>query len=289
MLAVLVIVYTTMPLVNAVGWFGMSVIFGIAGMLLLFVTFFFTKERTTGEAEGTPAEDVPVGKAFKILFKNKYFIFVALLFVINYAAMNLTNGVGIYYVSDILGNAGAYGTVTAMGFIPSLLGLPIFPKLVEKFGKWRCMMLGYALQILGFVLVLFFPTNFPILIAGLFIKGIGCVPHTAGLFALVADVVDYGDWKFGERVEAMTYSATSFGMKVGTGLGSAIVGWGLAIGGYDGTAAAQTDSAKAAVQALYTWVPMVMIIVGLVILTMCNLDKYLPQIQKDLAERKEAK
>jgi GPH family glycoside/pentoside/hexuronide:cation symporter len=176
-----------------------------------------------------------------------------------------------------------------MGFIPSLLGLPIFPKLVEKFGKWRCMMLGYALQILGFVLVLFFPTNFPILIAGLFIKGIGCVPHTAGLFALVADVVDYGDWKFGERVEAMTYSATSFGMKVGTGLGSAIVGWGLAIGGYDGTAAAQTDSAKAAVQALYTWVPMVMIIVGLVILTMCNLDKYLPQIQKDLAERKEAK
>jgi GPH family glycoside/pentoside/hexuronide:cation symporter len=78
-------------------------------------------------------------------------------------------------------------------------------------------------------------------------------------------------------------------MKVGTGLGSAIVGWGLAIGGYDGTAAAQTDSAKAAVQALYTWVPMVMIIVGLVILAMCNLDKYLPQIQKDLAERKEAK
>jgi GPH family glycoside/pentoside/hexuronide:cation symporter len=287
MCAVLVIVYATLPLVNAIGWTGMSVVFGIVGCALLLVTFFGTHERTNGEAQegGQPAEKVSTGEAFKYLFKNKYFIFAALLFVINYAAMNLTNGMGVYYVQEILGNAGAYGTVTAMGFIPSLIGLPFFPKLVEKFGKWKCMMVGYALQIVGFVIVLIFPTNLPMLIAGLFIKGIGMVPHSAGLFAMVADVVDYGDWKFGKRVEAMTYSCTSFGMKVGTGIGSGVVGWGLAIGGYDGTAASQTQSALTAVQALYTWVPMIMIVIGLIILAQSNLDKMLPQIQKDLAER----
>jgi GPH family glycoside/pentoside/hexuronide:cation symporter len=286
MCAVLVIVYATMPLVNAIGWTGMSVVFGIVGCLLLLVTFFFTKERTGGESsDGKEVEKIPTREAFKYLFKNKYFIFAALLFIINYAAMNLTNGMGIYYVTEILGNEGAYGTVTAMGFIPSLIGLPFFPKLVEKFGKWKCMMVGYVLQIIGLVIVLLFPTNLTILVIGLFIKGIGMVPHSAGLFAMVADVVDYGDWKFGKRVEAMTYSCTSFGMKVGTGLGSAAVGWGIALGGYDGTAAVQTQSALTAIQALYTWVPIIMIAAGLIVLAMSNLDKMLPQIQKELAER----
>jgi GPH family glycoside/pentoside/hexuronide:cation symporter len=286
MCAVLVIVYGTLPLVNSIGWTGMAVVFGIAGCALLLITFFGTKERTSGESEtAQDAEKIPTGEAFKLLFRNKYFIFAALLFIINYAAMNLTNGMGVYYVKEILGNTGAYGTVTAMGFIPSLIGLPFFPKLVEKFGKWKCMMVGYVLQIIGLAIVLLFPTNLTILIIGLFIKGIGMVPHSAGLFAMVADVVDYGDWKFGKRVEAMTYSCTSFGMKVGTGLGSAAVGWGIALGGYDGTVTTQTQSALTAIQALYTWVPMLMVVAGLIVLAMSNLDKMLPQIQKDLAER----
>jgi GPH family glycoside/pentoside/hexuronide:cation symporter len=258
-------------------------------MLLLFVTFFFTRERTTGEDESSANKNedtVPFVDSIKYLFKNKYFIFIAILFVINYTVLNLTNGIGVYYVRDILGNMGAYGTVSAMGFIPSLIGLPIFPKLVERFGKWKCLMVGYIMQIIGLLIVLAFPTNFTMLIIGLAIKGFGNVPHSAGLFAMVADVIDYGDWKFGVRIDGMTYSATSFGMKVGTGLGSAAVGWGLAIGGYNGELATQAGSALTAITALYTWIPLILVIIGIVVLAMCNLDKMLPTIQKDLAAKK---
>ena len=104
---------------------------------------------------------------------------------------------------------------------------------------------------------------------------------------MIADVIDYGDWKFGKRVEGMTYSAASFGMKVGTGIGSAVVGWGLAFGGYAGDAAVQSASALFAIKALYTWVPMILIIVGTVILAMCNLDKIYPTISKELAARRQ--
>ena len=111
-LAVLVIIYTAPGLIEQKGYTGMSVIFGIAGAVLIFITFFFCKERTTDTGESPEKkDDVPVLQALKLLFKNKYFIFVALLFIINYAALNLTNGVVIYYVRDILGNMGAYGTV----------------------------------------------------------------------------------------------------------------------------------------------------------------------------------
>ena len=285
-LAVLVIIYTAPGLIEKKGYTGMSVIFGIVGAALIFITFFFCKERTTDTGDSTEKkDDVPVLQALKLLFKNKYFVFVALLFIINYAALNLTNGVVIYYVRDILGNMGAYGTVNMMGFLPSIILLPVFPKLVAKFGKWKCMMIGFFLQIIGYVIVLAFPSSFTMLIVGLAFIGVGRVPHSAGLFAMIADVIDYGDWKYGERIEGMTYSASSFGMKVGTGIGSAVVGWGLAIGGYAGDAAVQSASALFAIKALYTWVPMIMIIIGTVILAMCNLDKIYPTIQKELAER----
>ena len=224
-------------------------------------------------------------EALKLLFKNKYFVYVALLFIINYAALNLTNGIVIYYVRDILGNMGAYGVVNMMGFLPSIILLPVFPKIVEKLGKWKSLMIGFALQIIGYIIVLAFSSSFAMLIVGLTFIGVGRVPHSAGLFAMIADVIDYGDWKFGKRIEGMTYSASSFGMKVGTGIGSAVVGWGLALGGYSGEAAVQSASALFAIKALYTWVPMILIILGTVVLAACNLDKIYPTIRKELAER----
>ena len=284
-IAVLIIIYTANGLIESMDYRGMSILFGIVGAALILVTFFFCKERTTGDAMEKKGDDVPVTKALGLLFKNKYFIFVALLFIINYAALNLTNGIVIYYVRDILGNMGAYGTVNMMGFLPSIILLPVFPKLVEKFGKWKCMMVGFVLQIIGYVVILATSGSFAMLIVGLALVGVGRVPHSAGLFAMIADVIDYGDWKFGERVEGMTYSAASFGMKVGTGIGSAVVGWGLEFGGYVGDAAVQSASALFAIKALYTWVPMILIILGTIILAMSNLDKIYPTIRKELAER----
>ena len=58
-------------------------------------------------------------------------------------------------------------------------------------------------------------------------------------------------------------------------------------GGYAGDAAVQSASALFAIKALYTWVPMILIIVGTVILAMCNLDKIYPTISKELAARRQ--
>ena len=135
-------------------------------------------------------------------------------------------------------------------------------------------------------MIFLMPTNLTVVIIGLVIKGIGAVPHTAGMFALVADVVDYGEWKHGVRIDGLTYSATSFGMKFGTGIGSAVVGWGLAFGKYDAAAAVQSESALEVIKALYTYIPLAMIAIGLIVLAMSNLDKIYPTIMKDLEERR---
>lgn len=49
--------------------------------------------------------------------------------------------------------------------------------------------------------------------------------------------IDYNEYKYGVRMVAISNSASSFGGKVGSGLGTSIIGWFLAAVGYD---AAQT-------------------------------------------------
>lgn len=93
------------------------------------------------------------------------------------------------------------------------------------------------------------------------------------MFALVADVVDYGEQKTGTRIDGMTYSATSFGMKVGTGLGTAVLGWVLVFGGYDGSVVTQSETAVTSIISLYAYIPFVLTVIGTVILYFTNLDK----------------
>ena len=287
--AVMILIsYVTTPMVNEFGWTGMSVIFGIAGMICLLITFFGTKERNTEESKDSDST-VPVLESIRLLFQNKYFILVALLFVVNFTAMGLTGGVGIYFAKDFLGNDGLFGTMTLANYIPIMIGLFVFPTLAGKFGKWKCMVVGYILEIAGYAIILIAPTSFPMVLLGLAVRGIGHIPNSAGIFAMVADVADYGEWKTGVRNEGLTYSATSFGMKVGTGLGSAIVGWGLALGNYVGTEAVKSASALESIKALYTYVPLIVTAIGLVILLNANIDKIYPRIQKDLEDRRAKK
>ena len=110
-------------------------------------------------------------------------------------------------------------------------------------------------------------------------------PISSGVFAMTADVVDYGEWKTGVRSEGLVNSCTSFGMKVGIGLGSAVGSWILALGGYDGTAAVQSASALGAIRFGFGYFGGILSVVCLVILFAMNIDKYIGQIQKDLEKK----
>ena len=65
-----------------------------------------------------------------------------------------------------------------------------------------------------------------------------------------------------------------------------MLGWILSFGGYDGATAVQTESAKAAITFLYNWLPAGMILVTFIIMLFYKLDKEMPQIHKELEDRK---
>ena len=59
------------------------------------------------------------------------------------------------------------------------------------------------------------------------------------MLARSADPVEYGPWKTGSRVEVMLYSSTTFGAKVGAGVGGAVALAVIGAAGYDGLASVQ--------------------------------------------------
>lgn len=101
-------------------------------------------------------------------------------------------------------------------------------------------------------------------------------------FAMASDVVDYGEWQTGIRSEGLINSCVSFGQKVGLGLGSTIVSWVLAFGGYDGTAAEQTSSALGAINFGFSYYGMILSLGIAVIALFMNIDKHADEIRRDL-------
>lgn len=182
---VLIINYNTMNLVERFGWNGMAFAFGVIAVVLLLITFFFTKERSIAGISGKSEKKIPVGQSFRLLFKNKYFIFVTLIFVINYTALGVNNGLRIFYARDVLGNAGLMGTLTLCFILPKMIGNLLYPQITRIMGKWKSLVLGYILEMAGVAVMALTPSSLGTAVAGLVLLGIGGIPHTAGLFTSV--------------------------------------------------------------------------------------------------------
>ena len=121
---------------------------------------------------------------------------------------------------------------------------------------------------------------------GTAVKGLGFAPLLTTSLAMIADTVEYGQWKTGHRTEGLINSSAGFGMKLGTGIGTIVLSAVLALGHYDVTlGAAQPASALTGFQFLIIFFPMILGLLGVVVLYFFDLDKHYDTIVKELEER----
>ena len=264
------------PLVLNLGWHWSSIILGAASCVLVLFSGLINKEEAAEGGE-IRRETVPMKEQVKAVLKNRYF-FLLLLVGATTLIMN-ANAIGaqIYYCNLVLGNMGFMSTLMIAGQLPGLLILFLMPSIARKWSKQAFLLIGSVLLILGFVITGLAGTNTSMIVAGTIIRSFGAGPLLSAVFALVPDVVEYGNWKFGVRSEGLISSAQSIGSKVGIGLGSALTGWILAGVGYDPTAAVQTQSVINAIKFDYTWLGAIISIVILIIVLMLNVETYAPE------------
>ncbi len=258
-------------------------IFGVIATLLFFLTYFFTKERVnTGAAR---KENIPFKTAFSALLKNKYWAMMVLFAVISYTSTSLGSASTIFYCRDILGNADLIGTFSIIGVVPMVVGTFIITPMVKKWGKRKTVMIGLFVGIIGSIVMAIAGANLAIIAVALFFRGIGGAFVIGNLFAMIADTIEYGEWKTGVRTEGLVYSASSLGGKIGNGLGIAVWGLANAASGYIAGAAEQSESALQVTRFMYLYAPIFLLTICIVILFFYKLDKEYPGIMADLNAR----
>ncbi len=283
----------TLPLVeffgdNPAAWTKTFMVFGVVAIIAFMINFLGTKERVVSVSDMQNGEhkDVPFIAGVKALFVNKYWILMTLMLALFFLMYAINGGSTVYYAKDILGDKDLVATINGIFNVVQILGMFFIAMLVKKYGKRNIFALGLVLDIVGILFLHYLHSEMWMLVVSSLIRGIGNACGGATMWAMVSDTIDYGEWKTGYRTEGLVNSACSFGWKIGNGLGSALLGLILEIGGYVGTAAVQSAEALEAIEFSFIWVPVMVYVSGLVIMYFFKLDKEFPQIIKDLENRK---
>ena len=268
-------------------------IYCIAMIVITIFSVFSTKERvhSAESAEEDTQKSASAGReagtweTVKALFKNKYWIMMTGMLALFFLMYSVNGGATVYYAKDILGDKNLVSTINGIFNIVQICGMFFIAMLVKKFGKRNVFALGLVLDIVGMLVLNFSGGSMAIIVVSSVIRGIGNACGGATMWAMVSDTIDYGEWKTGCRTEGLVNSACSFGYKIGNGIGSALLGLILEIGGYVGTAAVQTESALTSIKVCFVWIPILVYACGLVIMKFYHLDKEFDGIIADLKAR----
>jgi Na+/melibiose symporter-like transporter len=107
------------------------------------------------------------------------------------------------------------------------------------------------------------------------------------LWAMIADVADYSEWKNNRRATAIVFSAMAFGLKVGMSLGGTILAGLLALFGYNEQLDVQPDIAIQGIKLTMSVFPALTFLVGVVSLFFYEINKSMEvRIEQDLLARR---
>lgn len=274
-LGTLIINSYTLTLVNYFGddasaWTKTFSIFGVFAVLAFMINFFGTKERVKPINE--ESTQISFKEGIQALFKNKYWMMVTGILMLLFINMALTTGSTVYYAKSILGNNQIAQTINSLMNIAQIVSMFLVAPFVKRLGKRNSMGIGLIIQSIGTVLIVVLGGSIFGIYASSIVRGIGGAFSGAVMWAMVSDTVDYGEWKTGLRMEGLTNSASSFGYKVGNGLGSALLGVILSLGGYAGQATVQSAQALISINFVFWVLPIAINMVILLVLFFYKLD-----------------
>lgn len=278
----LIITNLTLPLVEFFGnnlsaWTKTFAVFGILAVIVFMITFTGKKERVV-PAKDTKQEKVPFVKGISLLFQNKYWMMITITLVFIFINYSLNGGAAVYYAKNILHNSDMVGTMNLVANLVQI-GVMFFTAfIIKKIGKRNMLIVGAVIYGLGFAMFGFVGTNMTGIMIACVLKGVGNAGISSCMFAIVSDTIEYGEWKTGYRTEGLINSASSFGFKVGNGLGSAILGWVI------GAAGAGTGS-----EITFIWIPAILCIGQVVVMWFYKLDKEYDGIVEALEKEGAAK
>ena len=269
---------------RATGFRNAALIYGILALILLVPVPLIIKERVLSRSKKNNFKE-----CMKLIFQNKPLILVLLTQLMTMALFTLKSSIVTYYVTYNIGNISLVPVMMLAMAIPMILGMMAASPAAAWLGKRRAVVVSTVLAAL-FGLVWFFTGygNFTLLCVLSGVSGFFTALPVVITTAMVADTIEYAEWKHGIRGEGVIFSLRTLTGKLATalaGLGGGVL---LALVGYVANAE-QSAEALSGLHMVMSLFPAAASLVGLIPLIFYPLtqEKY-REIVEELAVRNRA-
>ena len=192
-------------------------------------------------------------------------------------------------------NARISGIIGMLSYVGLFLFIPFVGKIVSKIGKKEAITIGACVSVLAYILMFILPITpdgkgLALFVVCQLLNAIGGGIGQCVSWSLMADAMDYEEWKFGTRNEGTTYALHSFFRKLAQGIGPSLglmaatwLGYNAALGANQ-TIEVATNMRYLTAGAYLLSAVLQLIAYGVIY----NLDKKtLAQMEKDLGKRRD--
>ncbi len=293
MIAQLIIQGLALPMVayfgggdSARGYQYTMAIFSSLAVVLFFITFSTTKERIQPD----PAQHATVREHYRDLMKNGPWLAMFVLTLILFITLAMRGSVVFYYFRYYVSTENyerLFSLFNVFGTAATIAGILFSKGLAMKFGKRNVFIGGLAGTTLFTALFVFLPpTAVAMMFAAEMLRQFVYGFTIPLLWAMMADVADYSEWKNKRRATGIVFSAIVFALKAGLGFGGAITGYVLALYGYVPNAAQTAEALNGIVMTMSVF-PAITFGLCVVCLFFYRINKQAEiQITTELAERR---
>ncbi len=284
----------------------------VIGTIMLLITFFTTKERIVPTAEQKSSLKEDLGD----LFKNRPWVIMLVLTTLVFITLAMKGGSYVYYFKNYVDKerltefispilhflsgiginffgedpvSSGFGLFNAGGIIFMIVGITLSKRFADKYGKRDVFGVNLFISTLFILLFYFFaPASVELMFASQILHGFFYGITIPLLWAMIADVADYSEWKNNRRATAIIFSAMMVGLKGGLSIGSALLTWILGLFNYvPNSDAAQTATAIQGTKMLVSVFPAIPFLMGVGLLFFYEINKKMEgKIEGDLKQRR---
>lgn len=230
--------------------------------------------------------------AFKLIFANDQLVALIGTILMYNLVVQISGQISIYYFKYVINNENMYSVFTGLAGLAEIGSLVLFPIISPIIGRKKVFFLACFLPVLGYVALFMTGSTYPdkvflIALCGVIAK-LGSGLSLGISTVMLADVVDYGEYKFGSRNESIIFSVQTMLVKSASAVAGLLIGLGLSFVGYVPNVV-QTEAALNGITALMVGVPAVLSAIGYIIYKKYYKlnDEFYDNIITELKQRKE--
>lgn len=238
-------------------------------------------------------ENVKVSDLWIEFIRNRPLRVLAFFFITAFAMMAIGNSAGSYYMIYNVQAPDMLPYFMALGSIPALIFMPMVPAIKRAIGKKQMFYVFLSVAVVGMAMLYIISvvpalkTNVTLVMIAQFIKSTGVIVATGYMWALVPEVISYGEHATGRRISGIVNALTGIFFKAGMALGGVVPGFVLAFVGFDEkNTLTQTPLVEQGILWLVAVIPAILLIVGMFIISKYELDdETIDRINIEIEER----